>query len=119
METAQQIGAALLSMALAIVAGSAPFVVKWTLAHVKARLDFDVSKEDERRLEKAVVEGIHFAEEEYAGRSEKGLIKQNAAVKHILESIKHSGLAEKTEEWAVARIQAKLGQHRHEAGGAS
>ena len=117
METVQQIGAALLTMALAIIAGAAPFVVKFVLAHVQARLKFDIATKDEERLERLVTEGVHFIEEEYRGKSEKGLLKQNDAVTHVMDAIKRSGLPEQAEEHVVKLIKAKLGQHRHEAGG--
>jgi hypothetical protein len=116
METLQQIANAALPMVLAIVAGCSPFVVKWVVNYVERRLDFDIAKDDELRLEKAVIDGVHFAEEEYKKRSEKGKIKEQAAVKHILDTIKDSGLPEKAEEWVVAKVKAKLGEMRANGG---
>jgi hypothetical protein len=116
METLKPIIDQILIIVLAVVSGSVPFIVRYALRHVERRLDFDIATKDEERLEALVVEGVHFIEEEYRGKKEKGMIKQNAAVKHIMDAIKDSDLPDMAEAWVVAKVKAKLGQHRHETG---
>lgn len=107
-----------LGLVAAAVLAATPFLVKMVIGYLEKRFKFDVAEADERKLEKAVADGVLFAEEwargklkaaggEAAGKpsSEE---KELKAVAYVTEAINKLGLEAKGSEWVAGKVKAYL-----------
>lgn len=114
MEILLQIVNILLTVAAAVAVGVSPVLVHMAVKYLNRKLDANIKEDDEYLINRAVSNGIDYAEEWAAARVKAGgnkptsADKEAAALRFVVESIDRAGLVEPSDAWLTARIKAAL-----------